>query len=367
MAFASVWGSGLLAGIGLAALTLAAGPSAQQLPERVPAWPSSLDDVEAAFAGLATTGEPLLISVGGLIARPAYRASLGNGFGFDNHFQGIQRLGSSNVLVLSGADASASAADLFIVQLDQQGEGHLVSALTLDDEAWHAGGIAAHESILAVPLYGSGGGVRKSRVRFYDVSDPLAPRQLTVSIERHGRKAIAVALTRLVNAHWLAAVLSGRDGDPRRLDLYLSRGGEIEDGFGEPLSWRTAFVGARNGQAPSFSHFQNINFLRQSDGRLYLAGFHNTFVNVAALPGRDYVDLYEVVLPESVTRALAPALAHPRVVKVANKRLTCRGGACNLDAAAGVHVDPVSRTLSIYAAPGWLDGNSLKIVRYGRR
>jgi hypothetical protein len=64
---------------------------------------------------------------------------------------------------------------------------------------------------------------------------------------------------------------------------------------------------------------------------------------------------------------VAPVLAHPQVVKVANKRLTCRGGGCNLDAAAGMHVDPVSRTLSIYAAPGWLDGNSLKLVRYGSR
>ena len=360
---------GLLAGISLTVAALAAGPDAQQVPQFAasPALASAPDDVEGAFAALATAGDPIAIAVGGLIAKPAYRTSLDNGFGFDNHFQGVQRIGASDVVVLSGADAAASAADLFVVQLDGQGSGTLVSALTLDDEAWHAGGIAAHESILAVPLYGNGGGRRKSQVRFYDVSTPLAPRQLSVSIERNGRKAIAVALTRLVNAHWLVAVLSGRDGEPRRLDFYLSRGTEIAGGFDEPLAWQTAFVRARNGQAPSFSHFQNINFVPQSDGRLYLVGFHNTFVNVAALPGRDYADLYEVIVPGCVTRAEAPVLAHPQIVKVSNKRLACRGGGCNLDAAAGMHVDPASRALSIYAAPGWLDGDSLKLVRYTSR
>ena len=368
--YPSVPWRGLLAAIGLAAVTLAAEPSAQQLADTAlaPTASSSLDDVEASFARLSTKGVPLAVSVGDLIPRPAYRASLGNGFGFDNHFQGIQRIGATDVLVLSGADAAASAADLFIVRLAEPGStGEFVSALTLDDEAWHAGGISAHESILAVPFYDSGGGRRRGRIRFYDVSEPLAPRQLPVSIERDGRKAIAVALTRLVNTHWLVAVLSGRDGEPRRLDFYLSRGAQIEGGFGEALGWQTAYVRARNRQAPSFSHFQNINFLPQADGRLYLVGFHNTFVNVAALPGRDYADLYEVLLPECVTRGNDPVLAHPQIVKVANKRLACRGGACNLDAAAGVHVDPESRSLSIYAAPGWLDGDSLKLVRYTSR
>ena len=360
---------GLLAGISLTVAALGAGPDTQQAPQFAasPALASAPGDVEGAFAALATAGDPIAIAVGGLIAKPAYRTSLDNGFGFDNHFQGVQRIGASDVVVLSGADAAASAADLFVVQLDGQGSGALVSALTLDDEAWHAGGIAAHESILAVPLYGNGGGRRKSQVRFYDVSAPLAPRQLPVSIERNGRKAIAVALTRLVNAHWLVAVLSGRDGEPRRLDFYLSRGSELAGGFDEPLAWQTAFVRARNGQAPSFSHFQNINFVPQADGRLYLVGFHNTFVNVAALPGRDYADLYEVILPGCVTRPEAPVLAHPQIVKVSNKRLACRGGGCNLDAAAGMHVDPASRALSIYAAPGWLDGDSLKLVRYTSR
>ncbi len=303
-------------------------------------------------------------AVDGLIPRPAYRSSFSNGFGYDNHFQGVQRLGASDVLALSGADSSASAADLFLVELGSVG-ARFISALTLDDEAWHAGGISAAGAILAVPFYDSGGSARQSRVRFYDVADPRAPRQLPVTIERAGRKAIAVALTRLVNGYWLAAVLSGRDGDPRRLDFYLSRTADLLDGFSPPASWPTAYVRARNGEAPSFSHFQNINFLRQTDGRLYLVGFHNTFVNLSALPGRDYADLYEIVLPASVTRAEHPAIDYPLVVKVANRRLRCRDGYCSFDAAAGAHVGPVTGSLSIYAAPGWIDHDTLKLARFG--
>ena len=327
-----------------------------------------LDDVEAAFANLSNRSEALTARMNGLIQSPAYRSSFGNGFGFSNHFQGIQRAG--RYLMLSGADAHGPAADLFVVRLDGTHAGTLVAALTLDDQAWHAGGIAIHGTTLALPLYGTSADDDEARpglVRFYDVAEPERPVQLPVTIERPARKAIAVALTRLQNAHWLVAVLSGRDGQPRRLDFYLSRTADLESGFGTPLSWQTAFVRARNRQAPSFSHFQNINFLPQADGRLYLVGFHNTFLNVTALPGRDYADLYEVILPASVTRADTPSLDYPAVVKVANRRLRCEAGQCSFDAAAGAWIDPGSGTLSIYATPGWIDGDSLKVARYSAK
>lgn len=355
-----------LVGAGMAACLVTL-PAAQSAPSIRPPVPehaqAALEHVERAFARLGGAGEFFVASAGNLIPRPAYRSSFSNGFGYDNHFQGIQRLGASDVLALSGADPAASTADLFLLEL-VGGSARFVSSFTLDDQAWHAGGISEAESVLAVPFYDSGGSGRQSRVRFYDVSDPYAPRQLPVTIERSGRKAIAVALTRLVNQRWLVAVLSGRDGDPRRLDFYLSRTADLLDGFGPPVGWPTAYVRARNGEAPSFSHFQNINFLAQTDGRLYLVGFHNTFVNLSALPGRDYADLYEVVLPASVTRAEQPAIDYPVVVKVANRRLGCRDGHCSFDAAAGAHVDPRTGLLSIYAAPGWIDGDNLKLARF---
>ena len=139
----------------------------------------------------------------------------------------------------------------------------------------------------------------------------------------------------------------------------------LADGFlPEPASWYVSEVQARPGQERSFGYFQSINFVRQSDGRLFLAGFNNSFASPAILPGRDYTDLYEVVFPQSLSGG---ALAVPAVIKVATRELTCKGGFCNMDAAAGLFVDPESRSLSVYAMPGWLDGDTVKATVYRGR
>jgi hypothetical protein len=51
-------------------------------------------------------------------------------------------------------------------------------------------------------------------------------------------------------------------------------------------------------------------------------------------------------------------------VKVANRMLRCTGGYCNLDAAAGLYIDPDTQTFSIYAMAGWLNGDRMKLTVY---
>jgi hypothetical protein len=172
-------------------------------------------------------------------------------------------------------------------------------------------------------------------------------------------------VTRLPNGHLLAAVLAAYDGLPLRVDFYLSRTTVLDDGFHpDPVMWRVSGVEARSNQEPTFSHFQGVNFVRQSDGRLYLVGFHNSVAPQTIFPGRDYADLYEVVLPRETTHDTNPTLARPAVIKVANRMLQCRDGYCNLDAAAGLFVDPGAQSISVYATPGWLDGDTLKLTVY---
>ena len=60
-------------------------------------------------------------------------------------------------------------------------------------------------------------------------------------------------------------------------------------------------------------------------------------------------------------------LAKPDVIKVASRRLNCKGGFCNLDAAAGLFVEPATDSMSVYAMPGWLDGDTLKATVYRGR
>ena len=323
--------------------------------------PSGLvEDVEGAFARIEVRGEHLTARANGLIPEPSYRATIGNGFGFLNHFQGIQRL-AGNYVVLSGSNPRAAVAELFIVRLGDT--GHVVARIAVDQHMWHAGGLSTAETILAVPVHVRA--PRNAKVVFYDVSDPTNPRRLPVEIARPGRKASAVALTRLSNGHFLAAVLSALDGLPRRLDFYLSRQPMLEAGFHPaPAAWHVSEVRARPGQARTFSYFQGINFIRQADGRLFLVGFHNSFLAPSFLPGRDYADLYEVAFPAGTVDATSPVLAHPEVIKVANRHLRCANGYCNLDAAAGLFVDPDTRSLSVYATPGWLHGDTVKVTVY---
>ena len=229
---------------------------------------------------------------------------------------------------------------------------------------WHAGGLTRDGTILAVPLYG--GSPRRGAIAFYDLRDPERPEKLAVEIDRLGRKSMAVALTRLPGGHYLAAVLGGYDGLPRRIEFYLSETDRLEDGFrASPVTLKFSEVQARPGQDRTFSHFQNVNFIRQADNRLYLVGFHNKSFFQSRMFGSDYADLYEVVFPPDTIDASAPRLVLPAVVKAASRSLNCTDGFCNLDAAAGLYVDPASQSMSVYAAPGWLAGDRLKFTLYG--
>jgi hypothetical protein len=340
-------------------LVLASAPLAQS-PAPMPA--PLIHDVESAFARIQNRGKLLTARSNGLIPRPRYRVTLTNLFGFRNHFQGVQRPPTGNYLVISGSNRQSS--DLFVVRFrDPESPGDIVAQIAVDPTLKHAGGLSMFGSLLAVPLHG--GSPLRAQIVFYDLANPEQPRRLPVTIERPGRKASATAITCLVNGRFLVAVLSAYDGLPRRVDLYLSRSTTFDDGFApEPATWRVSEVQSRAGQERTFSHFQAINFIRQTDGRLYLVGFHNSGLAASFFPARDYADLYEVIFPLGTIDAEPPVLSAPAIVKVANRQLQCRDGYCDLDAAAGLYIDPDTQSLSVYATPGWLDGDTVKLSVY---
>ena len=330
-----------------------------------------LADVESAFARIAGKGAHLTARVDGHIPKGAYRQSLTNLFGLHNHFQGIQRVPDSDYVVVSGSNPRMS--ELFIVRLasgDRVSENSIppengiVARIGIDPVMWHAGGLSLDGTILAVPLYG--GSPRRGTIAFYDLRDPEKPEKLPVEIDRLGRKSMAVALTRLPGGLYLAAVLGGYDGLPRRIEFYLSETERLEDGFRSPsVTLRVSEVQARPGQDRTFSHFQNANFIRQADNRLYLVGFHNKSFFQSRMFGSDYADLYEVVFPRDTIDAAVPRLVRPTLIKAGSRSLNCTDGYCNLDAAAGLYVDSASQSMSVYAAPGWLAGDRMKFTVYG--
>jgi hypothetical protein len=325
--------------------------------------PPILEDVEAAFARISVQGRHLTASANGQIPAPGYRVSFKNRFGLWNHFQGVQRLPGTDYLIVSGSNPRSSLSQLFVLRQDDDGTGEVVARIDVDPVMWHVGGLSMLGSMLAVPIHG--GSPRQSKIVFYDLGNPDQPRKLPFEINRPSRKASAIALTRLRNGHYLAAVVAQFDGRPLRVDFYLSRTHALEGGFDpEPATWLVSEVQAGPGQERTFDHFQAINFVSQADGRLFLVGFHNTFASASAFPGRDYADLYEVMLPDASVAAESPRLEKPVIVKIANRMLRCTSGYCNLDAAAGLYIDAHTQTLSVYAAAGWLDDDTMKLTVY---
>jgi len=341
--------------------------------------PPLVRDVEASFLRIPAHGAPLVAWFGDQVQRPSYTTRLGNRLGFRNHFQSVQRLPGSNYLVVSGSDPRGPMSSLFVIRLGSRphdaalgsnlrGPGPpprgdaVVAGVDVDGTMWHAGGLATYGRVLVVPVYG--GSPLHGRVLFYDMSDPEQPVRLPVQIDRPGQKAYAAAIARLANRHYLVAILSDRDESARRLDLYLSLTGALADGFGaEPVTWFADAVVAREGQDVNFGDFQNISFVQQTDGRIFLVGLHNTAPSMDILPGRDYADLYELDFPDGLADPATPTLRVPVVTKIANRHLVCEDGHCNLDAAAGLYVDR-DGNLAIYAATFWLDGNTLKLTEF---
>ncbi len=342
----------------------------------------SVGDVELAFANVATKGEYLGAWDGGLIPWPRYTANIDNSFGRGNHFQGIQRLQTQNYLVISGGDPHEACSHLFIVRMGSRiGAGgwrsnliatgrpfdadEVVGVIGIDPLMWHAGGISTCGDILAVPIYGVDENEKmQCRIVFYDFSKPESPGQFDFFIDRPGMKAGAVAITKLQNGHFLAAVWSDSDSLPTRLDFYLSRSNNFFEGFNpQATTWYASQVRASNGNGSSFDHFQNINFINRRDGRLFLVGMHNTSTLAPTLWGNDFADLYEIDFPGGHPFKSNPELEVPTVTKLAKKQFYSNVLQSNMDAAAGVYVD-ADGVLRVYSAYHWRSDGVIRFNEY---
>ncbi len=348
----------------------------------------AIPDVLKAFRDISTRGDYLGVWDGEQIRWPRYTARFENGLGFSNHFQGVQRLRRGNYLVLTGGDPNEPRSHIFIAKMGSryaQGgwrsnlietgkppdEDQMVRVIGIDPDLWHAGGISVLGDILAVPIYGNGKNEGSQQVHakivFYSMVKPEAPQRLNFTIDRPGVKAAAVALTKLPNGYILVAVWSDSDSLERRLDFYISKSTNILDGFHQQkVTWLASNVQASIGQQPNFSNFQNINFITQTDGRLFLVGFHNTSDAAPTLPGRDFADLYEVKFPSETAEQDPPRLLVPNITKVENKQLICEDKQCNFDAAAGIYIDP-NGILRLYATYHWASDNIIRFNEYRPR
>ena len=296
----------------------------------------------------------------------------------------MQRLANGKFLAISGGDWRASTSHVFIVRMGTRrkvgpwgsnaltkdrrppDEDRIVRIIGVDQQMWHAGGMDVMGDILAVPVeypppktlplkalanlpLPHHGNRPSSRIVFLDVKNPLNPRRLRPTIERLGVKATAVALTKLPNGHYLAAVFSAQG-----LDLYLSKTKNFASGFRDKATtWHPHQLRALDGQPREFGGFQTINFISQSNGRLYLVGLRNTSPMPPTIGGDNNVELFTVDIPDT-DRKPADALggvSMPTLTRVASRRFECKHRQCNMAAAAGAYVD--HGRLIVYSAYHW--------------
>jgi hypothetical protein len=332
-----------------------------------------ITDVRSAFRKIQSKGDYMAAWASDHI--PGNRYAL-DPAGQDNHFQGIQRLRQGNYMVISGGDPNdmqgGPRSHLFIIKTASRSEmggwrsnvikdgkppnqDKIIKTIGIDSTLWHAGGISVLGDILAVPIERNN--PDPSRIVFFHLNAPENPERFSFEINRPDVKATAVALTKLPNGYFLAAVLRAE-----YLDFYLSQSNTIFDGFATKISWSSHDVRANEGQERNFGHFQSINFINQTDGRLYLVGMYSTS-QVPAITGKNYADLYEVIFPDNSVTGSNPTIAVPTITKVESKQFDCPKRQCHMAAAAGIHTDP-SGVLRIYCAFHWHNKGVIKFNEF---
>ncbi|MBF9018652.1 MULTISPECIES: hypothetical protein [unclassified Oceanispirochaeta] len=231
----------------------------------------------------------------------------------------------------------------------------IVAVLSIDDQMWHAGGISVLGDVLAVPLEDSDSG----KIIFYDVTNPENPVLFDHYIDRPTSKSGAIALTKLSNGRFLLAAWSDSDQLENRIDFYLSNSTDFDRGFSNDSysTWFHTEVQAANIQDANFSNFQTINFINQSDGKLFLAGLHNTSDAAPIINGSDWVDLYTVDFINDDYQTI------PVITKVANKQFFCVDNHGNFDAAGGIYTDSLG-SLGVYSAYFWKEDDQIQFSEF---
>lgn len=280
------------------------------------------DDVVTSFARLRTQGEWLAAH---LTSGMPDSGALGEGT--DKHYQGIQRGpyhpgGANNYLYVTRSgrvDDSADLGFLAVIQLgtrQHHGERFRSNVLAKGSESsdtlpatsdrvvhvtyytdyQHPGGIQMVGDILAVPLETAkdGLGLPEGKIRFYDCSDPDNPLALPYELD-FDEKVGVVGLIKLPepDGHFL---LMATGGDNSTVEFYRSNATSFfDEGFAFELhdTWTTSDQPGLFWPGGKTS-WQSLNFIKQTDGKLYLMTCHNTSELAPVFNGDDEIALYEV-------------------------------------------------------------------------
>ena len=367
-------------------------------------------NVPKAFSNIPVRADVFLsVWTNDIIVPPRYTQTIANRYqgiwGGLNHFQSIKRLpehlGLGNLIAFTGTDPHTPESQLFIAQLDSKNKtglltknitkgmpptNHkLIKKITLSSDYWYAGSVDMAGQYLAVPMHKN----NDSCILFYKISYPdkeehlpenLLIEELDIPIERRSMDASAVALTRLEDGYYLLAVWTeGSTNKDRGLDFYCSKDTNLTNGFDVkqmihiPASLFYNYTGK--------NHYQNINFVNDYAGDLYLIALENTDAQEQLKSGSDLATLFKITIrevtnamianarrydPKSITAQLKIGTKRPYVLFMKEKHMFCKQGFCNFSSGATVYI-PDQQHILIYSLPYFLidQGKQLNFAQFG--
>jgi hypothetical protein len=367
-------------------------------------------DVPQAFLNIPVKTHIFLnIWANNVIKPPRYTQTLANRYegiwGGLNHFQSIKRmpahLGMGNFVAILGTDPHMPESQLFIAKLTSQENNEFfkknttsknppatdkfIKKISLSTDYWHVGSMDMAGSYLAIPMYKNEG----SQIAFYEVTksytsdtiqEDLNIKDLEIAIERSNMNATAAALTRLLDGYYLLAVWTdGLNDKSKGLDFYCSKDTNITNGFDKqhmihiPTKLFNNYKGNNN--------FQNINFVNDDNGNLYLIALENAAPRFPLHSNEDKAYLFEIKVrttthktikdakkydPQGITAQLTAGTKRPYVLYMMEKHMFCKQGSCSFDSGATIYI-PDQQHIFLYSIPPCLidHGNQLTIAQYG--
>ena len=116
------------------------------------------------------------------------------------------------------------------------------------------------------------------------------------------------------------------------------------------------------------NNFQNINFVNDANGNLYLIALENAASKFPFHSNADMAYLFEVKIrtldyktikeakkhdPQGITAQLAPGTKRPYVIYMTEKHMFCKQGSCSFDSGATIYI-PDQQHIFLYSLPYWL-------------
>ena len=210
-----------------------------------------------------------------------YTIDQDNASGNENHFQGVSVLSDGEHYIVAGSNWESGQGDVFTFRVDAaERRGVCIAQHALDFPLWHAGGCDAWDDIVAVPAEFPAFGPNDPGRFPGRAEPPVNPGQprssifflqgpnltvLPARIDRAGVLATSVGFTRLEDERFAVIALAQPKPPGLRVDCYISRTTNIEDGFDSTPVW------TRNVTDGSIANVQSMSLMRDDDGLLLVA------------------------------------------------------------------------------------------------